>query len=47
MQRNNVLTPRWGSGGGMDWETGIDVNTLLRIKKTTNENLLKSTVEPT
>ena len=26
--------------GGMNWEIGIDIYTLLRIKKITNKNLL-------
>ena len=29
-------------GGGMNWETGIDIYTLLCIKQITNENLLYS-----
>lgn len=28
---------------GMNWETGIDKNTLLYMKQITNENLLCST----
>ena len=28
--------------GGMNWETGIDIYTLLCIKEITNENLLYS-----
>ena len=34
-----------GAGGGMNWEIGIDMYTLLTpcIKQTTNENLLYST----
>ena len=34
-----------GSGGGMNWEIGIDVYTLLIlcVKQVTNENLLDST----
>ena len=31
--------------GGMNWETGIGVYTLLWIKQITNENLLHSTGE--
>ena len=30
-------------GGGMNWETGIDIYALRRIKQITNENLLYST----
>ena len=29
-----------GKGGGMNWEIGIDIYTLLCIKQITNENLL-------
>ena len=32
-----------GSGGGMNWETGIDIYTLLCIKYITKENPLYST----
>lgn len=32
VERNNVLTPRWGAGGWDDWETGIDVTYLLHIE---------------
>ena len=37
---------QWGrAGGGMNWETGMDIYTLLIlcIKEITNENLLYST----
>ena len=34
-------------GGGMSWEIGIDISTLLCIKKVTNENLLYSTENST
>ena len=30
----------WGGGGGMNWEIGIDIYTLICIKWITNENLL-------
>ena len=30
-------------GGGMNWEVGTDIYTLLCIKQVTNENLLHST----
>ena len=44
MQRTNVWTPRvevaGGGGGGMNWEIGIDMYTLIRIKWITNKNLL-------
>ena len=29
-----------GDGGGMNWEIGIDIYTLIRIKQVTNKNLL-------
>ena len=29
-----------GGGGGMNWETGIDMYTLMCIKWMTNKNLL-------
>ena len=31
---------KWGSGGGMNWETGIDIYTLICVKWITNKNLL-------
>ena len=33
---------RWGAsgGGGMNWEIGIDIYTLICIKWITNKNLL-------
>ena len=46
MQRTNVWTPRGESGeggdggGGMNWEIGIDIYTLMCIKQVTNKNLL-------
>ena len=46
MQRTNVWTPRWekwgvgGGGGGMNWEIGIDIYTLICMKQITNKNLL-------
>ena len=45
MQRTNVCTPSgesgggWG-GGGMKWEIGTDMYTLMHIKWITNKNLL-------
>ena len=30
----------WGDGGGMNWEIGIDMYTLICIKWITNKNLL-------
>ena len=45
MQRTNVWTPRGesgseGGGGGMNWEIGIDIHTLICMKQITNKNLL-------
>ena len=44
MQRTNVWAPRGessgGGGGGMNWEIGIDIYTLICIKWITNKNLL-------
>ena len=44
MWRTNVWIPRGESGGwgrgGMNWETGIDIYTLIFIKWITNKNLL-------
>ena len=39
----NKLMVTKGEGGGMNWETGIDIYTLLYIKYITNKNLLYST----
>ena len=30
----------WGGSGGMNWEIGIDMYTLMYIKLMTNKNLL-------
>ena len=43
MQRTNVWTPRREHGvgdGGMNWEIGIDMYTLICIKWIINKNLL-------
>ena len=46
MQRTNVWTPRGesggrgGGGGGMNWEIGIDMYSLMCIKLMANKNLL-------
>ena len=46
MQRTNIWTPGGkagvgvGGGGGMNWETGFDLYTLICIKQITNKNLL-------
>ena len=37
------MDTKGGSGGGVNWDTGFDIHTLLRIKYITNENLLYST----
>ena len=34
---------KWIMWGGISWETGIDIYTLLYIKQITNNNLLYST----
>ena len=43
MQRTNIQTPREESrgwdGGGMNWDAGIDIYTLICIKQVTNKNL--------
>ena len=33
-----------GGGGGMNWEIGIDIDTLICIKWITNNNLLYKTI---
>ena len=33
----------WEGEGGMNWESGIDINTFPCIKKTASEKLLHST----
>jgi len=43
MWRTNIWTARGERRGGMNWEIGIDVYTLLCVKQMTNENLLYST----
>ena len=40
---NKVWTPREEREGGMNWETGTDIYTLLCIRQVTNENALDST----
>ena len=32
-----------GCGGGINWESGLDRDTLLHMKQTTNKHLLDST----
>ena len=38
-----MVTRGKGSGGGIDWEFGIDMYTLLYLKWITNKDLLYST----
>ena len=39
-QRTNIRSPRReGALGGMNWEIGIDIYTLMYIKEVTNENI--------
>ena len=40
---NKYMDTRGEGEGGMNWEIGIDIYTLLCIKQITNENLLYST----
>ena len=37
---NNYMNTKGGSGGGKDWEFGIDIYTVLGVKQITSENLL-------
>ena len=44
MQRTNIWTPRGesgkgGGGGGMNWEIGIDMYTLICIKQISNKKV--------
>lgn len=41
--RTNVWTPRREKWSEMNWEIGIDIYALPRVKWITNENLLYST----
>ena len=34
-----------GRGGGMNWEVGIDIDTLICIKQITNKNLLYKKID--
>ena len=40
---NKRMDTKGGRGGGMDWESGIDIYIVLCIKEITNENRLYST----
>ena len=37
------MVTKGGRGGGINWEIGFDIYTLLYIKQITNKNLLYST----
>ena len=41
------MVTRGKGGGGINWEIGIDIYTLLYIKLTTNKDLLYSTENST
>ena len=43
MQKTNLWLPGGKHGGGINWEIGIDIYTLLYIKQITNKDLLYST----
>ena len=38
-----MITREGRGGGGINWEIGIDIYTLLYIKKITNKDILYST----
>ena len=40
---NKCTDTKGGRGGGMDWEIGINIYTLLYTEQITNKNLLNST----
>ena len=40
---NKFMVTGAGQGGGIDWEFGIDMYTLLYLKQITNKDLLYST----
>ena len=42
MQKTTLWLPG-GKGGGINWDIGIDIYTLLYIKQITNKDLLYST----
>ena len=42
--RRQTLVTKRGRAGRMNWETGIDIHTLLHLKHITNENLLYRTI---
>ena len=39
-KRMDTKGGKWEGGGGMNWEIGIDIYTLICIKWITNRNLL-------
>ena len=43
MQKTNLWLPRGKGQGEINWETGIDIYTILYIKQITNKNLVYST----
>ena len=43
LENELMVTRGEGSGGGVDWEFGIDMYTLLYLKEITNKDLLYST----
>ena len=43
MQKTILWLPGGKGGGGINWEIGIDIYTLLYVKQTTNKDLLYST----
>ena len=40
MQKTNLWLPSGKVGGGINWEIGIDIDTVLYIKQITNKDLL-------
>ena len=42
--RRQTLVTKRGRAGRMNWETGIDIHTLLHLKHITNGNLLYRTI---
>ena len=46
-RREQTRGPRSGKEGGMNWETGINIYSLLPIKQITNENQVYGTENST
>ena len=42
-QKTNLQLPGGKARGGINWDTGMDTDTLLYIKQITNKYLLQST----